>query len=269
MERRRVCDLHHAGVSDQAGDQAIGEGQWRIGEAASRVAAGREDFGRLSGPDGEHGRRLHAQRLGYDLEGFLDRRLGVAILVQARHDAMQAVELLAFFVQDQGELAVGRVVCDQRADAVGERLVARVQSHGVAYRDDDHGQRDVGKPVVGIGLPRLDELVDGQRDQRRADHGDDQVLERRELVWMVLAIEDRQGQVGDEVDRDDQDRAQGRGLGEQRHRVDVLAHRPGEHQHEADPGEGQEGVDRRPAPGVDAAQPRRQKALAAGIEQQA
>ena len=84
---------------------------------------------------------------------------------------MQTVELLLLLVQESGELAVGGVVGDQRADAVGERLVAGVQDHRVADRDDDHGQGDVGEPVVGRGLPRLDELVDGQRDQRRARRG--------------------------------------------------------------------------------------------------
>ena len=101
------------------------------------------------------------------------------------------------------------------------------------------------------------------------DEGDDHVPDERELVGMVLAVEDRQRQVGDEVDHDDQDRAEGRGLGEQRHRVDVLAERPGEHQDEADAGEGQQGVDRRLAARVDAADPGGQQALAAGVEEQA
>ena len=113
---------------------------------------------------------------------------------------MQAVELLLLFVQEEAELAVGRVVGDQGAHAVGKRPVAGVESHRVACRDHDHGQGDVGKPVVGIRLPRLDELVDGQRDQRRPDHGDEQVREPRELVAMVFAIEDRKRQIGDEID---------------------------------------------------------------------
>ncbi len=263
-----VCDLDDPGPFDQSRDQRVGEVERGVGKAASRVAAGREDLGRVVRLDDEHGGGRHAQRLGDDLQRLLHGGPGVAILVQARHDATQAVELFLLLVQEAGELAVGGVVGDQRADAIGERLVACVEDHRIAHRDDDHGQCDVGKPVVGIRLPRLDELVDGQRDQRRAHERDDQVPDRRELVGVVLAVEDGQRQIGDEVDDDDQDRAQGRGFGEQRHRVDVLAVRPGEHQDEADAGEGQQGVDRRLAPRVDAADPGGQQALAAGVEQQ-
>ena len=98
VEPGGICDLDDSGALDDARDEIVGEGQRGVGKAAPRVAAGRQDLGRVVGPDDKHGGRRHAQRLGDDLQRLLHGGFGVAILVETRHDAMQAVQRLFVFV---------------------------------------------------------------------------------------------------------------------------------------------------------------------------
>jgi DNA-binding CsgD family transcriptional regulator len=115
------------------------------------------------------------------------------------------------------------LVRDNRADPVPEAGIAPGQHEGVDDRHDHDAERHVREPVVGVGLPRLAQVVDRDADGHHAKHRQRQVLEHAELGGPVPAVVERQREVGQEVHHQDQDRAHGGRLAVEVQRVQAVA----------------------------------------------
>src|ERR1017187_2211886 len=144
--------------------------------------------------------------------------------------------------------------------------------------DGDHGHDDegrVGEPVVGCRLPRLGQVVERHDDRYGAERGQHAVPDRVELRWPVFAVVERQGQVGEQVYDQDQDRPHGGGLveeGDRVHRAGAAVHsvqqRPDTNDRQGDGDEREDRVHRGSPGGVHLADPAWQQALAAFVEYQ-
>ncbi len=124
LQAAAVEELDDSRSLGHAPQQGVAEVEGWVGKPLARLAAGGKDLAGVVGLDDEDGGRGGAQGVSHERQRLLHDGLHVAVLVQAGRHTLEAVKLLLFLVEEAGELAVGRVVGDERPDAVGERLVA-------------------------------------------------------------------------------------------------------------------------------------------------
>ena len=82
-------------------------------------------------------------------------------------------------------------VSDDRAHAIGDPRVPLDEDRRVDNGDDHHRQRDVGIPVVGSGLPRLGQVVEGHEDPQGPEDRQHHVAEAPVELGVVTPVVDR------------------------------------------------------------------------------
>src|SRR6201994_4000022 len=105
-----------------------------------------------------------------------------------------------------GSSGCGLLIGDDRADPVAYPGIASDQPDRVQDGHHDDAQGSEREPVVRLGRRRLAQVVDRDGDGGHAEHRQDDVLDHVELGRPVLAVEERQGQVGQGVNHQEQQR---------------------------------------------------------------